>query len=295
MSEMMHIIQSTDHVYSFSAENEPAAQASPGDVVTFHTEDAFGGQLRSEADTLDEVNFDFINPATGPLFVSGAQPGDVLAVNFLHMETGSRGVVLSVPGSGVMGDEVPSSTTKIVEIRDRWIEFQPGLRLPKKPMMGVVGVAPAEKSIPSGTPGRHGGNMDTKEVTAGATLYLPVRAPGALLAMGDAHALQGDGEICGTAVECSACATVRVDVRRGCDLQWPWLSNQDRLMVIVSAETTDEAYEEATRQMVRYLVDARGMDFNDAYMLMSCVGSLNISQVVDPLLTVRAEIPHRYL
>ena len=288
-------IPKSQHIYAFNPDKQPVQQAKAKDVVVFDAEDAFGGQIESEQDTMDELDFDHINPATGPLAVEGAEPGDALVVKILDLKVGQKGIVLSVPGSGALAEEVPNSVTRIVEIKEDWIEFAPGIRLPKRPMLGVIGVAPSEGNIPCGTPGPHGGNMDTKEITAGTTLYLPVRTPGGLLAMGDAHALQGDGEICGTAVECSVSATVQVDIEKGSPIEWPWLRNDEKLMVIVSAETLDAASKQATRQMVRHLVDSCGMTFDEAYMLTSCVGSLNISQIVDPLVTVRAEFPRQYL
>ncbi len=288
-------IPNTDHIYAFSRDAKPALEVDPGAVVIFDTRDAFSGQIRTPEDKLENLPFDRINPATGPLYVHDAEPGDALAVSILTLETSSHGSVLSIPGEGALGDRVTQSTTRIVSIGEHWIEFAPGVRLPKRPMMGVVGVAPAGEPIPTGTPGSHGGNMDTNTVAPGATLYLPVEAEGALLAMGDAHALQGDGEVCGTGVECDARATVSVKVIKEYGIQWPMLVNADDLMFIVSAPTLEEASREAVGEIVQHLMNRHDMSFDDAYMLMSCVGSLRISQIVDPLVTVRACIGRRYL
>jgi len=227
--------------------------------------------------------------------VEGTEAGDTLVLDVLSIDTEERGIVLSVPGLGVLGDSVARSTTKIVSIGRHWVDFGSGLRVPKRAMIGVIGVAPEAGSIPTGTPGSHGGNMDTNQIRAGSTLYLPVRAAGALLALGDVHAAMGDGEICGTGVECAAEVTVRVGVRRDWPVEWPWLRTEDELMVLVSAQDLDAAAMGASRQMVQYLVCRHGYTFAQAYMLMSCAGALRISQAVDPLLTVRAVVPRRYL
>ncbi len=288
-------IPRSEHIYSFSRDARPALEVDPGAVVIFDTFDAFSGQITSPEDRLEGLPFDRINPATGPLYVRTARPGDALAVSILSLQTSARGSILSIPGEGALGDRVAQSTTRIVRIGEHWIEFAPGIRLPKRPMMGVIGVAPSGEPISCGIPGRHGGNMDTNTVTTGATLYLPVQIDGALLAMGDAHALQGDGEVCGTGVECEARATISVNVIEDYEIEWPMLVNSEDLMFIVSAQTLDEASREAVHQIVMHLMNGHDMSFDDAYMLMSCVGSLRISQIVDPLVTVRSCIPRRYL
>ncbi len=288
------VLESSQHVYAFAPEMTPAGFADSGAIVLFKTADAFNGQITSPDDTLAELNFDAVNPATGPLHVKNAQPGDILAVDILHMSTGTTGIILTVPGSGVLR-AMTDAVTRIVKIGAHWIQFSDQVRIAKQPMMGVIGVATKEQRIPTGTPGRHGGNMDTRDIAAGATLYLPVFQEGGLLAMGDAHAAMGDGEVSGTGVECTSETLVRVRVLKNQSLDWPWLDNQKERMVIVSAESLDDATGEATEQMVRHLAQALDKGLDEAYMLMSSAGSLRISQVVDPLVTVRATIPRLYL
>ncbi len=288
------VITADRHLYTMSADARPVGRVSSGEIVAFECLDALGGQIRSEEDTVADIDFSRVNPATGPVYVEGAEPGDTLAVDILAIDTASTGVVLSVPNLGILGDRVQTPRTSIARIGPRWVELE-GIRLPKAPMIGVIGVAPRGGAVPCGTPGPHGGNMDTREIRVGSTLYLPVSQPGALLALGDVHAVMGDGEVCGTGVECAAKVTVRVRVVRDWPVEWPWLETEDDLMVIASAADLDAAAREATSQLVEFLHRRCGYSFDTAYMLVSTVGDLRISQVVDPLLTVRASIPRTYV
>jgi amidase len=158
-------------------------------------------------------------------------------------------------------------------------------------MIGVIGTAPAIEEIPTGTPGQHGGNMDCKRIVEGATLYLPVHVPGALLSMGDLHAVMGDGEVIICGLEIAGEVTIRVSVIKDKILPLPLLREGEHLMTIASAETLDLAAKQATIQMHRFLTNELGLEFNEAGMLLSLVGDLRICQVVDPLMTARMELP----
>jgi len=181
-------------VYALADEMEPAAREVPGERLVFEAQDALGGQVKTADDVLAELDFSRINPATGPVFVDGAEPGDTLVVRVVSIEPADSGAIVTGPGMGVLGDETERHATRILPVEDGAVVFD-DLRLPARPMIGVIGVAPSEGSHPTGTAHRHGGNMDTKEIVEGCTVYCPVAQPGALLALGDVHAVMGDGEV----------------------------------------------------------------------------------------------------
>jgi amidase len=283
-------IQSDQHVYALFPHMKAVATAVPGETVIFETRDALGGQVQTEEDVLTQLDFDRVNPATGPLAVDGAEPGDTLVVRIRGIDTADHGVALTGPGMGVLGEEALRHATRILPIEDGMVRFDE-LRLHTKPMIGVIGVAPLDGSHPTGTAHRHGGNMDTKEITAGTTLYLPVFQHGALLAIGDVHAAMGDGEVCATGCEVAASVVVEVDVLKGRAPTWPTLETEHAVYILVSFPTIGEALAEATRQGVRFIQRARRTSFEDAYILSSLVMDVRVSQLVDPNKTAKAVIP----
>ena len=286
----MRIIPKDRCIYAFEASMEPAAQVAPGEAIRFEAQDALGGQVRTEADVLTELDFSRINPATGPIYVEGAEPGDTLVVRVQSIETADRGAIVTGPGLGVLGGETEAHATRILPVEDGQVVFG-DVRLPARPMIGVLGVAPRTGSYPTGTAHRHGGNMDTKEIVAGCTVYLPVGQPGALLALGDVHAVQGDGEICVSACEVAAQILVEVDLIRGVAPEWPIVAVDRSIYVLVSLPTIDEALEEATRQAVGALQAACRLAHADAAMLASLAVDVGVSQLVDPNKTAKARIP----
>ena len=232
-----------------------------------------------------------INPATGPLYVEGASFGDVLKVEILRIDLDDHGVMIHSEGEPVTGALVKGEVTKILPIENGCARFNDKLSFPVKPMIGVIGTAPADEGIATGTPGEHGGNMDCKRIGEGATLYLPVNVDGALLAMGDMHAVMGDGEVGVCGVEIAGRIAVRVSVLKDCALPTPFLLAGDQAMTICSAKTADEACDAATLAMHRFLTGEVGMDGHEAGMLLSVAGNLRVCQVVDPKKTFRMEVP----
>ena len=289
--DTMLTLRTDTRIYSMSKENAPAAHAGSGDTVRFETLDCFGCQIRSESQLLEKLDWSNINPATGPLFIEGALPGDVLKVEILEIELDDHGVMCDGPGHGVTGRAVTQESTKILPVADGIIRFNEKLRFPIRPMIGVIGTAPAGAGIDTGTPGAHGGNMDCTRIGAGATLYLPVNVPGALLAMGDLHARMGDGEVEVCGVEIAGAVTVKVTVLKDCGLPTPFLVDAEIAAAIHSAETVDDACVGATMAMHEFLMQELGMDVHEAGMLLSVAGDLRICQVVDPERTCRMEIP----
>jgi len=286
----MKTISADRQIYTFSPRMTPAAHASPGETLVFEAQDALGGQVKAETDVLTDLDFSRINPATGPVYVDGAEPGDTLIVRVSSIEPAESGAIVTGPGMGVLGDETGRHATRILPVEDGAVMFGE-LRLPARPMIGVIGVAPDEEDHPTGTAHRHGGNMDTKEIAVGSTVYLPVAQPGALLALGDVHAVQGDGEVCVSACEVAARVTVEIDLVKGRRADWPIVDLDDAIYVLVSLPSIEAALEEATRQAVRLIRAARGLPHEDAYMLASLAADIGVSQLVDPNKTAKARIP----
>jgi len=226
------------------------------------------------------------HPMTGPIFVDGAAPGDVLeiriqAIDYLH----PFGVNAFAPGGGVLPDEFPYAAAKLIRWKagaDR-VTFAPGVTLPLAPFFGSIGVAPPPLAgrISSRPPGWHGGNLDNKDLVAGTTLYLPVHVPGALLSIGDGHAMQGDGEVTGTALETSLRGTFEVHVRKGLRLKWPRAETPTHYIAMGLHEDLDEASRLAVRELVEFLVSEKKLSREDAYMLCSLAASLRVTQAVD--------------
>ena len=287
----MLTIHTNTKIHMMSRENAPAAHAKSGDTVRFETLDCFGCQIKEESQLLGKLDWTNINPATGPLFVEGAMPGDVLKVEILEIELDDHGVMCDGPGNGITGRAVTEESTKILPVRDGMITFNEKLCFPVNPMIGVIGTAPAGNGIDTGTPGPHGGNMDCTRIGAGATLYLPVNTEGALLAMGDLHARMGDGEVEVCGVEIAGAVTVRVTVVKNCGLPTPFLVNDEIAAAIYSAVTLDDASVGATMAMHSFLMQELGLNEHEAGMLLSVAGDLRICQIVDPEKTCRMEIP----
>ena len=278
-------------VYAMSAKNPPAARAGSGDTLVFETADCFGGQIVKETDRMGALDWSRINPATGPVYVEGAEPGDTLKVEILQIALAPQAAMVEAPGEGITGLAATEEMTKILPVRDGAVVFSDRVTLPVCAMIGVIGTAPAQEEIPTGTPAAHGGNMDCKRIGEGATLYLPVNVPGALLAMGDLHAVMGDGEVCVCGAEIAGEVTVRVSVVKGQPLPLPFLVTKEHAMAIYSAPGLDAAAEGTVLRMRTFLTDAVGLPAHEAGMLLSLAGDLRICQAVDPNKTCRMELP----
>lgn len=286
-------ISHQDTIYAFDKTTTPVAKAKAPCHLVFDAIDAFGGQVKTENDILDGIDFSHVNPATGPVFIEGAQKGDVLAVHIQSITLADKGCVVTAPGLGLLPDAVTSKTT-ICPIHDGHFTFC-GVDIPTNPMIGVIGVAPAGDPIPTGTPHDHGGNMDTHDIKAGSTVYFPVFVEGALLAMGDLHAAMGDGEIGGTGIEVSGEIAVAVDVIKTFSLPCPLLKTDNELAFLASAPTIDEAIKLSAHHMHDFLVNHTPLSAEEVMMFMSLCGQARISQLVDPLLTARFCMPREEL
>lgn len=275
-------------VFVFSPENKPVLTIDSGQEVVFVARDAFSGQISSEEDSPEDLDFSRVNRATGPVFVRGAVPGTSLKVEIEEILMEDTGYQCVVPGFGLLKDRFTSPITRRCEIRDGHV-YVGRHRFPVRPNIGTIGVAPASGEIPTIQPGDHGGNLDAREIGEGTTLYLPVFVEGGLLAMGDVHALQGDGEVCGVAVEIGARIKVRVSVSSW-NIKRPVLLDGDTILTLASAQDLDEAAHLATGDMVDILAQA-GFGEEEAYTYLALVGHLGISQAVNPWRTAKVVAP----
>ena len=274
-------------------DNKPVATAKSGDIVIFETCDCFHDSINSETDTISHINFDHVNPATGPLYIEGAEVGDVIKVDILRIDIGNQGVEVAAPGMGRIANRITKEETVVCDIEDGYALFK-GLKIPLNKMIGVIGTAPAGEGIPTGSPHDHGGNMDCTMIKEGASLYLPVNTEGALLAMGDLHAAMGDGEIIGAGLEIAGEVEVRVNVIKNFNYKLPIIEMKDKWITLGSRETMEEASDFAIHNMVDIILDKTDLNVNQAGMLLSMAGNLRVCQIVDPNMTMRMELDKRY-
>ncbi|MFI5041856.1 MAG: acetamidase/formamidase family protein, partial [Acidimicrobiales bacterium] len=222
-SEQRHLVW--DHALP------PALVVAPGDELTLELFDASGGQIGPDDDAtaLGRLDFGTVNPCTGPVFVEGLAAGDELVVTILAIATGDWAWTANIPGFGLLADDFPEPRLWISTVRDGIVTTPTGLDIPARPMIGTIGVAPARSEpAPLLVPTNAGGNMDIAQLGAGATLHLPVEVTGGLLSAGDTHAVQGDGEVCGTGAEASATVHLRVDVASRARSSSPWYEHSVR-------------------------------------------------------------------
>lgn len=288
---MVEVLACKDTIYAFSKDLTPVKTVASGSTITIETYDCFQNQIRSNDTEINSIDWNQINPATGPIFVEGALPGDLLSVKIEKIELGNEGVMTVGPDLGVMGHRLERFEAKMIPIVDGKAIFNDKIQIPLNPMIGVIGVAPAGEPVSCGTPGPHGGNMDTKLITEGVTLYFPVFTEGALFGLGDLHAAMGDGEVGVSGIEIPANVTVTLEVVKGHSLKNPLLLSSEGIATIASAPTLDEAAKTAVEEMIDLLLPHTDLTLNHITMLMSAVGQSQISQIVDPLLTARFFVP----
>jgi len=269
----------------------PVARIAPGDTLVVELENASGGQLHADSDASALATLDFarINPVTGPIFVEGARPGDALVVEILELDVQEWGWTANIPGFGLLADRFAEPALRFSRIAGGRVELFTGMQIPSVPMIGTIGVAPAEAGAFSVIPPtRNGGNMDIRHAGAGATMLFSVAVEGALLSLGDGHAAQGDGEVCGTAIETTAVATLRITLERDRPLSAPILVTDARAHRTGRALATTgigpdllEAARDATNAMIAEIVRRTTLSEIDAYLLASVAADLKISEVVD--------------
>jgi acetamidase/formamidase len=302
-----HAVRPDAFNYVWDNNIKPALEVDSGEVVEFTVRDASDEQIKGNSTFEDVAKLDFehVNPVSGPVYVKGARPGDVLAIEILEFRPRDWGWTALIPGFGLLADEFPEPWLRIsrVEATRGRVVFAEGIELPYEPFPGTIGVAPAEPGPHSIVPpSRWGGNMDTKHLRAGTTLYLPVGVEGALFSVGDTHSAQGDGEVCGTAIETAMEVSLRLSVRRDFRIDAPQyrvppgaLPRAEGTGFHVStgvASDLMEATRGAVRATMEQLVDRHGLSREEAYALCSVAVDLRIHEVVDaPNWVVGAFLP----
>jgi len=288
---------------------EPVARVRPGDTIDTNTFDCFGNAIQQPGDTLAKVKGD--NPLTGPFYVDGAEPGDTLVVKILDLAVDSaQGVGALAPGFGALNttNYTPMLHAPVPEkiwfyAIDRAtneatysaLDSTFTARIPLHPFLGCLGVAPGLESRSSVTPAEHGGNMDAPEASAGNTAYFPVNVRGALLYLGDGHAAMGDGEIAGTAIEVPMRARVQVDVIKGQKIAWPRFENAREIMALGAYRPLDDALRIAYTELIGWIRAETTMSELDAYQLLSQIGKVHVTEMVDPNYVVIASVDKKYL
>ncbi|RPH25575.1 acetamidase [Buttiauxella warmboldiae] len=279
-------------IYAMSRENPPVATVKSGSEILFETCDCFSDQITSAQTPFNELDWQRINPASGPVFVENAEPGDVLQVKIKRITPkGDHAVMVTAPNLGVIGNELQRAIVTLVPLENGKALLPGNVQVALKPMIGVIGVAPAGEAISCGTPDSHGGNMDCKEIAENSTLWLPVNVPGALFALGDLHAAMGDGEVSVCGLEVPGEVVVELYLHKNRKLPLPMLENDEAIFTLASAVTLDEAASLATRNMAHFITDNTSLSLAEAINLLSIAGDLQICQVVDPLKTCRYALP----
>lgn len=285
----MKKIKNHQVIFEMNQENEAVLTVESGERVIFETMDCFSGKVVSAEDTVSNIDFSTVNPATGPLFIQDAQPGDTLKVTIHKIDLKDQGVILTAPGLGLLADGIEQEETVLTEVTDETTRYK-GFDIPLRKMIGVIGTAPAGEGVNTGTPDAHGGNLDTILVREGAAVYLPVNVEGALLAMGDMHSSMGDGEIMGAGSEVAGEIEVEVEVLKDSTLPLPFIETEELYVTLASAETMEEASQLALNNMVDFLQTKTDLTYNQAGMFLSMAGDLKVSQAVNPNKTMRVEV-----
>ncbi len=304
-SPPLHVTREQHHL-AWDPAIPPIASIGSGDVVAFDCLDASNGQITADSTTESLADLDFagVDQVNGPIEVAGAEPGDTLQVELLDFTPADWGWTASIPGFGLLADDFPDGHLKITRLDDaaERVEFWPGIRIPLAPFCGEVGVAPETGPRSTIPPDLHGGNMDTRHLIAGTTLYLPVFHRGARFSIGDGHATQGDGEVSGTAIETPMQALVRLTVRKDLHVTGPEfvaapdphaaLRNGPRYATDGIGPDLLEAARDALRRMIEWMGREHGLDPMQAYLLCSVAADLRISEIVDvPNFVVTAYCP----
>jgi len=292
-----HTIHGAHHHFGWDHSIPPVLTVAPGTTIEFECLDASGGQLTKDSTLADVGGLDFgkVNPVTGPVFIDGAEPGDAVKVTIHEFKPSGFGWTANIPGFGLLAEQFTEPALHIWTYDAGSLApalYGPGGKVPLKPYAGTIGLAPAEPGLHSVVPPRRvGGNMDIRDLAAGTELYLPVEVAGALFSIGDTHAAQGDGEVCGTAIESPMNVVLTLDLVKGAKLKMPRFTTPGP----VSRHLDEKGYEVTTgvgsdlfagaqaavSQMVDLLAARHGLAPVDAYMLCSVCGDLRISEIVD--------------
>lgn len=302
----IHDFHNNSHV-GWDNSLEPITEIDSGQIISFEIIESSGGQFTKHSTVEDVKKLDFskVNPTAGPIYIKGAAPGDVLEVEMLNFQQLDWGWTALIPGFGLLADDFKDPAIKMFDLkRNNTTEFLDGIDLFIKPFPGTMGVALPEDGLFNVVPPRkNGGNMDIRHLTKGAKLYLPVWVEGALFSIGDTHAAQGDGEVCGTAIEASMEATIKFKLHKGKTIQEPRFElsgpptpeADSKGYYVTTAQGTDifEASQNAIRYMIEHLCSEYKMSEEEAYMLCSTSVDLKINEIVNmPNWGVSAFLPN---
>ncbi len=298
-----------DYSYVFNPYREPIAHVNPGERVTIHTDDAFESRITQKEHLPSRAlaTAKFLNPQTGPIYVKGAEPGDTLAVRIESIEpTRDFAVSVLIPYFGGLTSTNLTRTLQeplpervwiwdLVEGGDKLVNEELGVKLPWEPFLGTLAVAPDLEAITALAPGPFGGNMDVPDVKPGNTVYLPVWNSGALVYTGDCHARQGQGELCGVAMEITSKVTLVFEVIKDRAIEWPRIESDESIMVVGSARPMEDAARIANTELILWLEHEYGYDRWDAYQLLTQAGGLYVGNMVDTTYSLVASVDKKHL
>lgn len=300
-------VQGGVYPYTIGPYSDPVMTVASGDRIIIYTQDCFEGKIQSEDDKPAKVlEMPFLNPQCGPIMIEGAEKGDAIAVyieSIKPREDKPGGICCLIEEFGglvgttytaMLNDPLPE-IVKMIELNDQHVYWSDRITLPYKPHVGTISCSPEIDSINALTPDQHGGNMDMPDIAPGNVVFLPVQVPGARFFLGDCHACQGEGEVCGVAVEHAAVVTIRIELLKGWTLAWPRLESEEFIMSIGSARPLEDAMRIAYRDLVFWMEKEFNFDRYDAYMLLSQVGKAKLGNFVDPKYTIGAAVDKKYL
>jgi amidase len=306
-----HVVEvvPSDYSYVFNPYREPVVTVKPGQRVTIHTDDAFESRITKKEDLPSRAlaTAKFLNPQTGPIYVQGAEPGDTLAVRIESIEpTRDFAVSVLIPYFGGLTSTNFTRTLQeplpervwiwdLVDGGTKLVNEELGVMLPWEPFLGTLAVAPDLEAITALAPGPFGGNMDVPDVKPGNTVYLPVWNSGALVYTGDCHARQGQGELCGVAMEITSRVTVVFEVIKEKAIEWPRIESDEAIMVVGSARPMEDAARIANTELILWLEQEYGYDRWDAYQLLTQAGGLYVGNMVDTTYSLVASIDKKHL
>jgi amidase len=288
------VVPSAAAVTAFGPRFDAAATIGLGESVVLETVDCYDGQFTSADVLRPAIDMARFNRATGPLHVEGVAPGEWVLVRVEDVEVAGTGVMAVAPGLGVLGAQVTQPSTRLLPVEAGRVWLTERVGVPLAPMVGILGVATAGENVPSSVPGPHGGNLDTRLIRSGAAVAFRANQPGLGLAAGDLHAVMGDGELGGTGVEIGGRVRLSVERFDGHDGTWPLLFTDDAVHVLASDEDVDAAVRAGFAEAVRLIARWHELAWADAYRLTSLVADLQVSQLVNPRVTVRVRLPREW-
>ena len=279
------------HVYVLDPQNAPAISIDSGEELMVETWDAFQGERDPAALGAKQL----LGPVTGPIYVNGAEPGDALKVDFISITPKEGAAHMVMPGRGFLEERFTEGYPTIIKFDSGYAVLPGGVRLPLAPSMGLAATTPTYPQRTASDSGPYGGDIDMKELVQGSALYLPVFVPGGMLAMGDCHAVVGDGAVAGTGAECSSDTHIRVSVEKGMGIRGPRALTPDYFVVLSHGEELGPAMKQAVRDMVDFLVNEKGISPYDAYTLLSLAGDVRVSRTFRPISPVKMMLSRKVL